>query len=191
MAPCVLERCLAQKLFGVDLFTLSIVRLVEFLLALVFLVDTNPHTSPFPSWLYIRTVVKRTQFRPGPQLPPPAARLASLVNRRKDCLRNGNPDCQVTGLPALCRIYLYLFTAVGFAVLAWMLSRTRGVLPILTLLPMMLGCLGCFPQEYAPNGELFDYIVSKGRPTTEEAQRLFQQIVTAVEYCHFHNIVHR
>lgn len=46
-------------------------------------------------------------------------------------------------------------------------------------------------QEYAPNGELFDYIVSKGRPTTEEAQRLFQQIVTAVEYCHFHNIVHR
>lgn len=131
------------------------------------------------------------QFRPGPQLPPPAARLASLVNGRKDCLRNGNPDCQVTGLPALCRIYLYLFTAVGFAVLAWMLSRTRGVLPILTLLPMMLGCLGCFPQEYAPNGELFDYIVSKGRPTTEEAQRLFQQIVTAVEYCHFHNIVHR
>ncbi|CAN0014686.1 unnamed protein product, partial [Ectocarpus sp. 13 AM-2016] len=46
-------------------------------------------------------------------------------------------------------------------------------------------------MEYAPNGELFDYIVSKGRPTTEEAQRLFQQIVTAVEYCHFHNIVHR
>lgn len=46
-------------------------------------------------------------------------------------------------------------------------------------------------QEYAPNGELFDYIVSKGRPTIEEAQRLFQQIVTAVEYCHYHHIVHR
>lgn len=59
-------------------------------------------------------------------------------------------------------------------------------------MPLLLvpGC-SPFPQEYAPNGELFDYIVSKGRPTTEEAQRLFQQIVTAVEYCHFHNIVHR
>ncbi|CAM9389708.1 unnamed protein product, partial [Phaeothamnion confervicola] len=46
-------------------------------------------------------------------------------------------------------------------------------------------------MEHAPGGELFDYIVSKGRPSPEEAQRLFQQIVSAVEYCHFHNIVHR
>ena len=46
-------------------------------------------------------------------------------------------------------------------------------------------------MEYAPGGELFDYIVSKGRPSPEEAQRLFQQIVSAVEYCHFHHIVHR
>lgn len=57
---------------------------------------------------------------------------------------------------------------------------------LLPFLPFFL-----WAQEYAPNGELFDYIVSKGRPTTDEAQRLFQQIVTAVEYCHFHNIVHR
>jgi 5'-AMP-activated protein kinase, catalytic alpha subunit len=46
-------------------------------------------------------------------------------------------------------------------------------------------------MEYAPGGELFDYIVSKGRPSPEEAQRLFQQIISAVEYCHFHHIVHR
>lgn len=46
-------------------------------------------------------------------------------------------------------------------------------------------------QEHAPNGELFDYIVSKGRPSPDEAQRLFQQLVTAVEYCHYHFIVHR
>ncbi|CAM9676983.1 unnamed protein product, partial [Choristocarpus tenellus] len=46
-------------------------------------------------------------------------------------------------------------------------------------------------MEYAPGGELFDYIVSKGRPSQEEAQRLFQQIIAAVDYCHSHNIVHR
>jgi serine/threonine protein kinase len=46
-------------------------------------------------------------------------------------------------------------------------------------------------MEYAPGGELFDYIVSKGRPPPEEAQRLFQQLICAVEYCHFHQIVHR
>lgn len=69
--------------------------------------------------------------------------------------------------------------------------------PLSSLLTLLTPCgvraLGLLlsSQEYAPNGELFDYIVSKGRPTTEEAQRLFQQIVTAVEYCHFHNIVHR
>lgn len=46
-------------------------------------------------------------------------------------------------------------------------------------------------MEYAPGGELFDYIVSKGRPAPDDAQRLFQQLVSAVEYCHYHHIVHR
>eukprot|EP01084_Bolivina_argentea_P095104 170983_1 len=46
-------------------------------------------------------------------------------------------------------------------------------------------------MEYAPGGELFDYIVSKGRPSAVEAQRLFQQLICAVDYCHSHNIVHR
>ncbi|ODV90381.1 hypothetical protein CANCADRAFT_24132 [Tortispora caseinolytica NRRL Y-17796] len=39
--------------------------------------------------------------------------------------------------------------------------------------------------------ELFDYIVQKGRMSEGEARRFFQQIISAVEYCHRHKIVHR
>lgn len=39
--------------------------------------------------------------------------------------------------------------------------------------------------------ELFDYIVQKGRMAENEARRFFQQIISAVEYCHKHKIVHR
>lgn len=46
-------------------------------------------------------------------------------------------------------------------------------------------------MEYVPNGELFDYIVSKGRLTPDEARHFFHQIVSGVEYCHYHSIVHR
>lgn len=41
------------------------------------------------------------------------------------------------------------------------------------------------------SGELFDYIVQKGRTSEDQARRFFQQIVCAVEYCHRHKIVHR
>lgn len=39
--------------------------------------------------------------------------------------------------------------------------------------------------------ELFDYIVQKGRMPEDEARQFFQQIISAVEYCHKHKIVHR
>lgn len=39
--------------------------------------------------------------------------------------------------------------------------------------------------------ELFDYIVQKGKMPEDEARRFFQQIISAVEYCHRHKIVHR
>ena len=45
--------------------------------------------------------------------------------------------------------------------------------------------------EYVAGGELFDYIVSKGRLSTDEARHFFHQIISGVEYCHFHRIVHR
>uniref|UniRef100_A0A7S3JSI0 non-specific serine/threonine protein kinase n=1 Tax=Aureoumbra lagunensis TaxID=44058 RepID=A0A7S3JSI0_9STRA len=46
-------------------------------------------------------------------------------------------------------------------------------------------------MEYVSNGELFDYIVSKGRLAPDEARHFFHQIISGVEYCHFHDIVHR
>ncbi|KAJ3296960.1 Protein kinase [Borealophlyctis nickersoniae] len=45
-------------------------------------------------------------------------------------------------------------------------------------------------MEYA-GGELFNYIVDRGRMTEDDARRFFQQIICAVEYCHRHKIVHR
>ncbi|PWN39346.1 Pkinase-domain-containing protein [Ceraceosorus guamensis] len=44
--------------------------------------------------------------------------------------------------------------------------------------------------EYA-GGELFQYIVDRGRMLEEEARRFFQQIICAIEYTHRHKIVHR
>lgn len=46
-------------------------------------------------------------------------------------------------------------------------------------------------NEYVSGGELFDYIVSKGRLSADEARNFFHQIVSGVEYCHFQRIVHR
>ena len=44
--------------------------------------------------------------------------------------------------------------------------------------------------EYA-GGELFQFIVDRGRMSEPEARRFFQQIIAATEYCHRHKIVHR
>ncbi|XP_033096760.1 serine/threonine-protein kinase SIK2-like [Anneissia japonica] len=45
--------------------------------------------------------------------------------------------------------------------------------------------------EYAQNGEMFDYLDNHGRMSEKEAGKKFWQIVSAVDYCHKHNIVHR
>ncbi|WOL13397.1 SNF1-related protein kinase catalytic subunit alpha KIN10-3 [Canna indica] len=46
-------------------------------------------------------------------------------------------------------------------------------------------------MEYVKSGELFDYIVEKGRLQEDEARRFFQQIISGVEYCHRNMVVHR
>lgn len=46
-------------------------------------------------------------------------------------------------------------------------------------------------MEFIPEGELFDYIVSRGRLDESEARRMFQEIISGVEYCHTHGVVHR
>jgi 5'-AMP-activated protein kinase, catalytic alpha subunit len=45
--------------------------------------------------------------------------------------------------------------------------------------------------EYASRGELFDYIVAKGRLEESEARDMFEMMARAVEYCHMKNVVHR
>ena len=46
-------------------------------------------------------------------------------------------------------------------------------------------------MEYAHNGELFDYIVKHKRIPELEACKIFQQIISGVDYIHSLNIVHR
>lgn len=46
-------------------------------------------------------------------------------------------------------------------------------------------------MEFVSGGELFDYIVTRGKLHEEEARRLFQQVVSALAYCHHHGVVHR
>lgn len=45
--------------------------------------------------------------------------------------------------------------------------------------------------EYVDGGELFDYLVSKGRLCEREAVHYFKQIIQGVSYCHSFNICHR
>eukprot|EP00002_Diphylleia_rotans_P025146 TRINITY_DN4978_c0_g2_i2.p1 TRINITY_DN4978_c0_g2~~TRINITY_DN4978_c0_g2_i2.p1 ORF type:complete len:660 (-),score=155.26 TRINITY_DN4978_c0_g2_i2:275-2254(-) len=45
--------------------------------------------------------------------------------------------------------------------------------------------------EYAPGGELFDYIVAHERVKEKEARRFFRQLVSGIDYCHRKNIIHR
>ncbi|SMN18869.1 similar to Saccharomyces cerevisiae YKL101W HSL1 Nim1p-related protein kinase that regulates the morphogenesis and septin checkpoints [Maudiozyma saulgeensis] len=45
--------------------------------------------------------------------------------------------------------------------------------------------------EYVDGGELFDYLVSKGKLSEGEAVHYFKQIIEGVSYCHSFNICHR
>ncbi|VDM25221.1 unnamed protein product, partial [Hydatigera taeniaeformis] len=49
----------------------------------------------------------------------------------------------------------------------------------------------CLVQEYANGGEIFDYLVAHGKMHEKEARSKFRQLVSAIDYCHSRNIVHR
>uniref|UniRef100_A0AC35U3Y1 Protein kinase domain-containing protein n=1 Tax=Rhabditophanes sp. KR3021 TaxID=114890 RepID=A0AC35U3Y1_9BILA len=45
--------------------------------------------------------------------------------------------------------------------------------------------------EHVSGGELFDYLVKKGRLMAKEARKFFRQIISALDFCHAYNICHR
>ncbi|KAK3733921.1 hypothetical protein QZH41_009583 [Actinostola sp. cb2023] len=45
--------------------------------------------------------------------------------------------------------------------------------------------------EFASKGEIFDHLVAHGRMQEREARQKFKQIVSAIDYCHKKNVVHR
>ncbi|KAG0167242.1 hypothetical protein DFQ28_005948 [Apophysomyces sp. BC1034] len=45
--------------------------------------------------------------------------------------------------------------------------------------------------EYVEGGELFEYLVSKGKLNETEARHHFQQIILGLDFCHHHLICHR
>lgn len=49
----------------------------------------------------------------------------------------------------------------------------------------------CMVLEHIDGGELFDYIVTRGRVEEKEAIRLFRQMISAIEYCHHNLVIHR
>jgi serine/threonine protein kinase len=46
-------------------------------------------------------------------------------------------------------------------------------------------------MEYAPGGELIDYILTKKHLNETEARKFFRQIISAIDHCHMANVVHR
>ncbi|KCV68540.1 CAMK/CAMKL/AMPK protein kinase [Fonticula alba] len=46
-------------------------------------------------------------------------------------------------------------------------------------------------MEYVSGGELFDFIVKNGKLSEDDARKRFQQIISAVDYCHRHRVAHR
>lgn len=49
----------------------------------------------------------------------------------------------------------------------------------------------CLVLEYCEGGELFDYIVDRGRVPETDARRLFREMVCAVAYIHSKGFAHR
>jgi calcium-dependent protein kinase len=46
-------------------------------------------------------------------------------------------------------------------------------------------------NEFCQGGELFDYIIDQGQFSEESAFKIMHQLVSAINYCHNNQVVHR
>ena len=46
-------------------------------------------------------------------------------------------------------------------------------------------------MEYAPGGELYDWLLKKQKVSEDNARIIFQQLIYSLEYCHEHSVAHR
>lgn len=61
-------------------------------------------------------------------------------------------------------------------------------LGLISLSPSLSLSLRYLVLEHVSGGELFDYLVKKGRLTPKEARKFFRQIMSALDFCHSHSI---
>lgn len=81
------------------------------------------------------------------------------------------------------------------------LSKVEREIAIMKLIdhPHVLGLYDVYENkkhlflvlEHVSGGELFDYLVKRGRLPLGEARRFFAQMISAVDFCHKHCVCHR
>ncbi|EDV29580.1 uncharacterized protein TRIADDRAFT_49700 [Trichoplax adhaerens] len=82
-----------------------------------------------------------------------------------------------------------------------LLSKVEREITIMKLIehPHVLGLFDVYENkkmlylvlEHVSGGELFDYLVKKGRLSPKEARKYFRQIISALDFCQSHCICHR
>ena len=102
-----------------------------------------------------------------------------------------------TGLPVAVKIINKEFLATRVS----MLKKVEREIAVLKLLdhPHVMRMYDVYETskylflvlEYCQGGELFDYLVKKGKIDPSEALRIFQQIISGIEYLHEHMVCHR
>jgi len=46
-------------------------------------------------------------------------------------------------------------------------------------------------MEYAPGGEMIDFVIAHGKLQEKLARQFFRQVVFAIDYCHSLHVIHR
>lgn len=69
-----------------------------------------------------------------------------------------------------------------------MLRMHDARLMIILMSIVLVGARSYLVLEHVSGGELFDYLVRKGRLPPKEARRFFRQIISALDFCHAHLI---